>query len=128
MCELHVFEGPARNRMVPVDESGLTIGRDQQNSFCVQEDSQMSNYHAKISYKQQVATPAPVTQQPRTSFYLTDVGSTNRTWLRLSAEGEQSALHPLRVGDILKIGSTVFVVESSDIHNLKYMPIINKRA
>ena len=29
MCELHVFEGPARNRMVPVDESGLTIGRDQ---------------------------------------------------------------------------------------------------
>ena len=29
MIELHVFEGPARNRMVPVDESGLTIGRDQ---------------------------------------------------------------------------------------------------
>lgn len=28
MCELHVFEGPARNRMVPVDELGLTIGRD----------------------------------------------------------------------------------------------------
>ena len=27
----------------------------------------------------------------------------------------------------MKIGSTVFVVESSDIHNLKYMPIINKR-
>ena len=51
MCELHVFEGPARNRMVPVDEMGLTIGRDQQNTFCVQEDSQMSNYHAKISYK-----------------------------------------------------------------------------
>ena len=56
------------------------------------------------------------------------MGSTNRTWLRLSAEGEQSALHPLRVGDILKIGSTVFVVESSDIHSLKTMPIINKRA
>ena len=35
MVELHVFEGPARNRMVPVDESGLTIGRDQQNTFCV---------------------------------------------------------------------------------------------
>ena len=87
MCELHVFEGPARNRMVPVDESGLTIGRDQQNSFCVQEDSQMSNYHAKISYKQAMGTSANA-QQPRTGFYLTDVGSTNRTWLRLSAEGE----------------------------------------
>ena len=60
-------------------------------------------------------------------FHLTDVGSTNRTWLRLSAEGEQSNLHPLKVGDILKIGSTVFVVESSDIHNLKNMPVINKR-
>ena len=87
----------------------------------------MSNYHAKISYKQAVGASAPA-QQQRSGFYLTDVGSTNRTWLRLSAEGEQSALHPLRVGDILKIGSTVFVVESSDIHNLKYMPIINKRA
>lgn len=39
MCELHVFEGPSRNRMVPVDDSGLTIGRDPNNSFCVQEDS-----------------------------------------------------------------------------------------
>ena len=28
MAELHVFEGPARNRMIPVDEMGLTIGRD----------------------------------------------------------------------------------------------------
>jgi pSer/pThr/pTyr-binding forkhead associated (FHA) protein len=35
MNELHVFEGPARNRMVPVDELGLTIGRDPNNSFCV---------------------------------------------------------------------------------------------
>ena len=50
MCELHVFEGPARNRMVPVDDSGLTIGRDPNNTFCVQEDSQMSNFHAKIMY------------------------------------------------------------------------------
>lgn len=39
MCELHVFEGPSRNRMVPVDDTGLTIGRDPNNSFCVQEDS-----------------------------------------------------------------------------------------
>jgi hypothetical protein len=55
------------------------------------------------------------------------VGSTNRTWLRLSAEGEQSSLHPLRVNDIIKIGSTVFVVQSNDIANLKNMPVINKR-
>ncbi len=55
------------------------------------------------------------------------MGSTNRTWLRLSAEGEQSNLHPLRVNDIIKIGSTVFVVQTNDIANLKNLPVINKR-
>lgn len=39
LIELHVFEGPARNRMITVDELGLCIGRDQNNSFCVQDDS-----------------------------------------------------------------------------------------
>jgi hypothetical protein len=48
MCELHVFEGPSRNRIIPVDDLGLTIGRDPNNSLTVQEDSQMSNFHAKI--------------------------------------------------------------------------------
>lgn len=55
------------------------------------------------------------------------MGSTNRTWLRLSAEGEQSNLHPLKINDIIKIGSTVFVVQTNDIANLKNMPVINKR-
>jgi hypothetical protein len=35
MIELHVFEGPARNRIITVDDQGLNIGRDQNNSFCV---------------------------------------------------------------------------------------------
>ena len=76
----------------------------------------MSNFHAKITYD----STAKI-------FKLTDVGSTNRTWLRLSSEGEQSSLHPLKVGDIIKIGSTVFVVKSPDITNLKTMPVINKQ-
>lgn len=51
MIELHVFEGPARSKMIPIDAtSGLSIGRDMQNNFYVQEDSQMSNFHAKITY------------------------------------------------------------------------------
>ena len=51
IIELHVFEGPQRNRMITVDHvGGMTIGRDMQNSFYVQEDSQMSNFHAKIEY------------------------------------------------------------------------------
>jgi hypothetical protein len=37
--------------------------------------------------------------------------------LRLSAEGEISSLHPLKVNDIIKIGSTVFVVQNTEITN-----------
>jgi pSer/pThr/pTyr-binding forkhead associated (FHA) protein len=74
--ELHVFEGPARNKAIVVNENGLGIGRDPANSFCVSEDSQMSNFHAKIYY------------DSNGNFCLVDVGSTNRTWLRLSSEGE----------------------------------------
>ena len=35
LIELHVFEGPSRNRIITVDELGLGIGRDMQNTFCV---------------------------------------------------------------------------------------------
>lgn len=106
IIEAHVFEGPSRNRMITVDQMGLSIGRDMNNTFYVQEDSQMSNFHAKISYCQGGSESGGKQQ----GFYLQDVGSTNRTWLRLSAEGEVSALHPLKINDIIKIGSTVFVV------------------
>lgn len=32
----------------------------------------------------------------------------------------------MKVSDIIKIGSTVFVVQTNDIANLKNLPIINK--
>jgi pSer/pThr/pTyr-binding forkhead associated (FHA) protein len=86
----------------------------------------MSNFHAKITYHKPACAGTSL-DKPE-GFYLTDVGSTNRTWLRLSAEGEQSSLHPLKVNDIIKIGSTVFVVQTNNIDNLKHMPVINKRA
>ena len=72
----------------------------------------MSNFHAKISYCDGRGN------KPE-GFYLADVGSTNRTWLRLSAEGEVSTLHPLKVNDIIKIGSTVFVVQSNELASMK---------
>ena len=139
MIELHVFEGPAKSKIFTVDELGCGIGRDQSvmnfqhqdmyyhggNTFCVKEDSQMSNHHARITYHK--GGPGADGLAKQEGFYLADVGSTNRTWLRLSSEGEQSNLHPLKVNDILKIGSTVFVVQTNDIGSLKNMPIINKR-
>ncbi len=33
----------------------------------------------------------------------------------------------MKINDILKIGSTVFVIQTNDIANLKNMPVINKR-
>jgi len=113
--ELHIFEGPSRNQTILVTPSGLRIGRDSANSFCVAEDTQMSNYHARILFDSSNGT-----------YILEDVGSTNRTWLRLSNEGERSINHQLSMGDIIKIGSTVFLVQQirkvSDSGN---MPIIN---
>ena len=35
IIELHVFEGPSRNRMITVDHLGLSIGRDMNNAFYV---------------------------------------------------------------------------------------------
>ena len=43
-------------------------------------------------------------------FNLRDVGSTNRTWLRLSEESEKSYLFKLKFGDFIKIGSTVMLI------------------
>lgn len=126
LIELHVFEGPSRNKMITVDTMGLTIGRDMQNTFYVQEDSQMSNFHAKITYHSGQNSDGASSGKAQ-GFYLQDVGSTNRTWLRLSAEGEVSNLHPLKINDIIKIGSTVFVVQNNDINQLKNLPFINRK-
>lgn len=110
--ELHVFEGPSRNQTILVTPSGLKIGRDPGNSFCVAEDTQMSNFHARILFDPSNGT-----------YILEDVGSTNRTWLRLSNEGEKSINHQLSTSDIIKIGSTVFLVQQirkvSDSGNMK---------
>lgn len=64
-CELQIFEGPAREKKITVDGSGLTIGRDQSNGLSVTDDSQMSNHHAKIV-------------NINGDFFLQDEGSTNK--------------------------------------------------
>lgn len=75
----------------------------------------MSNYHAKIQFDPSNGT-----------YVLEDVGSTNRTWLRLSNEGERSINHELGVNDIIKIGSTVFLVQQiRKVPDSGNMPIIN---
>ena len=50
--ELQVFEGPQRSQSVLVDPNGFGIGRDPANNYFVSEDTQMSNFHAKITCEQ----------------------------------------------------------------------------
>ena len=64
----------------------------------------MSNFHAKITFDEAANHGAG-------GYFLEDVGSTNRTWLRLSAEGQMSGVYKLVACDIIKIGSTVFLVQ-----------------
>lgn len=87
-----------------VDPNGFGIGRDPANNYFVSEDTQMSNFHAKITFD-------PTFNQNNGGYFLEDVGSTNRTWLRLSAEGQMSQKFKIFVSDIIKIGSTVFLVQ-----------------
>lgn len=109
-AELEVFEGPAKSTALSVTAEGLQIGRDQNvNAFSVRDDSQMSSVHAKIFEEEGI-------------FYLTDLGSTNRTWMRLSAESEKSAPHHLIVNDVIKIGATVMIVQPPDLSKLQKKP------
>ena len=49
-CQLHVIEGPACGEIIYVDKNGLTIGKLQENGFHSVDDSEMANFHAKVTY------------------------------------------------------------------------------
>lgn len=91
------YEGPARDLEFLIDRQGGKIGRDPENEISVPEDSQLSSKHGQIVFE-------------FNKFYLKDLGSTNKTWRRISAEGESSSEIPIYVGDFIKIGSTVLQV------------------
>ena len=106
---LYGYEGPARSREIFVDKTGTVIGRDPEFQVSVTEDSQLSSKHGRIFFE-------------NNCFYVEDLGSTNKTWLRISGEGECSNDFPIYVDDIIKIGSTVLQValneETSNKENI----------
>lgn len=65
LCLLYIYEGPSRMNKVEVTGDGIDIGRDPSNGLAVVSDSQMSNYHASISYD-------------TGKYLLCDEGSTNK--------------------------------------------------
>ncbi|CAE7481337.1 Rnf34 [Symbiodinium sp. CCMP2456] len=96
-CTLLATEGPDKDISAMVPPQGLAIGREAGNGLCIR-DPQISAFHCKVR---------PV---PDHGFILDDEYSTNRTWLRLAADGQPSRRYLLRIGDLFKVGSTLFHV------------------
>lgn len=103
VCTLVATEGPDRDARATVPLQGLFIGRESSNGLCIR-DPQISAFHCEVR------------RVPNEGFILDDKYSTNRTWLRLAPDGQESKSYLLRVGDLFKVGSTLFhVVDPSSI-------------
>lgn len=94
--ELLKYEGPEAPPLTIF--SGGYIGRSKSCEISIENDRLLSQTHAKISLK-------------HNCFCLEDLNSCNSTWIRLSPEGEFSEEFPLASGDLLKIGTAIFLVE-----------------
>merc|ERR1712048_327654 len=75
----------------------MGIGREPSNTLCIR-DPQISAFHCEIRRDQEG------------TFILDDRYSTNRTWLRLAPDGQPSRRFVLRIGDLFKVGSSLFHV------------------
>ncbi|HVU03566.1 MAG TPA: FHA domain-containing protein [Polyangiaceae bacterium] len=76
----------------PVPESGIHLGRER-GDVLFSEDGYVSGLHCRIA------------RESDGHVYLTDVGSSNGTFVRLRAE------HPLQPGDVLLMGQQLFRVD-----------------
>mmetsp|Transcript_60313 Transcript_60313/g.168489 ORF Transcript_60313/g.168489 Transcript_60313/m.168489 type:complete len:511 (+) Transcript_60313:42-1574(+) len=97
VCTLVATEGPDKDARATVQSQGLTIGREPSQGLCIR-DHQISAFHCEVRH------------DPERGYTLDDRYSTNRTWLRLAPDGQPSKRFVLRVGDIFKVGSTLFHV------------------
>jgi pSer/pThr/pTyr-binding forkhead associated (FHA) protein len=94
-CTLMATEGPDKDARATVPPQGLFVGRETSNGLCIR-DPQISAFHCEVR-------PAP-----EQGYVLDDKYSTNRTWLRLAPDGQPSKRYVLAVGDLFKVGSTLF--------------------
>lgn len=96
--ELVQYEGSTSNPII-ITKGGV-IGRSMKADISVPQDYLMSSEHAAIFIKDGI-------------FFIKDLGSYNKTWIRLSPEGETSEIYQLMQGDLIKIGFIVFLVQKS---------------
>jgi two-component system, cell cycle response regulator len=88
LVEIH---GPELGRKFVLDEEEFTIGRDVKNNIVVDLDN-VSRRHAKISTRSG-------------KHFVSDLGSTNGTYLN---DEEVLQEQPLRSGDFVKVGGSIF--------------------
>ena len=95
------FEGIDSIKKVELGNLGGYIGRDTKNEIALPKDQQVSSKHAHIWFS-------------GGEFYISDEGSMNKTWIRLSAEGSKSKAFPVANGDIAKVGASIFLIQIKD--------------
>lgn len=89
--------GASSGRVVPVEEGGLEIGRSPENDLIV-EDDDVSRFHARLLFE-------------NGSLWIRDAGSRNGVFVNDKRIPEHKAL---KVGDRVRIGSTIFQVRWAD--------------
>jgi pSer/pThr/pTyr-binding forkhead associated (FHA) protein len=77
---------PSGTHVIPLESTQLTLGRGLNNDIIL-EDTRVSRHHAQLRYRAR-------------RFWLSDLGSTNGTFIN----GEQVAEQALRDGDIVSLG------------------------
>ncbi len=98
-----------------LEERPITIGRSPENVLCL-DDTLLSRFHCVIE-------PAPARASSGATLSLDEVGDANSSTFHLRDLGSRNGTKlngvkvsdsPLRPGDIIKIGSYLFIVEAED--------------
>ncbi|MBN1208070.1 MAG: GGDEF domain-containing protein [Myxococcaceae bacterium] len=102
-CCLVQIHGPELGKKYVLDDQEHTIGRDENNQIVVELDN-VSRRHAKISTKQG-------------RMFVEDLNSTNGTYLN---DQEVHHAQPLRSGDLIKVGGSIFKFLDGDNIETQY--------
>ena len=96
-CCFVQIHGPGLGKKYPLEENEFTIGREEGNHIVVDLDN-VSRRHAMIIRKQG-------------RMFVKDLGSTNGTYLN---DQEVTQETPLRSGDLIKVGGSIFKFLTGD--------------
>ena len=97
---LEALTGPLQGRACVVGREGSTLGRASENHVSIA-DRELSRRHSQICY-----------EETRRRFYLSDLGSTNGTYMQLC--GPYAGARALAIGDHILVARTGFAINRFD--------------